>query len=107
MARVWDDFLTAQDTASLKQRPHQVWGFGERPALVLIDLYRWGFGDRRQPLLEAMKDWPGSCGETAWDALPHLQRLLGAARAAGIPVVHVTGLHPLDSGVTGWAEAPG
>ncbi|HEV8020595.1 MAG TPA: isochorismatase family protein [Candidatus Lustribacter sp.] len=107
MARVWDSFLTAQDKASLKQRPHQVWGFGERPALVLIDLYRWVFGDRRQPLLEAMKEWPGSCGETAWDALPHLQRLLGAARAAAIPVVHVTGLHPLDSGVTGWAESPG
>jgi len=107
MARVWDAFLTAQDKASLKTRPHQVWGFGERPALVLIDLYRWVFGDRRQPLLEAMKEWPGSCGEAAWDALPHLQRLLGASRAAGIPVVHVTGLHPLDSGVIGWAESPG
>jgi nicotinamidase-related amidase len=33
--------------------------------------------------------------------------LLGAARAAGIPVVHVTGLHQQDSGVPGWAEHPG
>jgi maleamate amidohydrolase len=102
--RVWDSFLTAQDKASLKERPHQVWGFGERPALVLIDLYRWVFGDRKQPLLEAVKEWPGSCGPPAWDALPHLQRLLGAARAARIPIVHVTGLHPYDSGVNGWAD---
>jgi hypothetical protein len=35
--RVWDAFLTAADKASLKERPHQVWGYGERPALVLID----------------------------------------------------------------------
>jgi nicotinamidase-related amidase len=104
--RVWDAFLTDQDKASLKERPHQVWGYGERPALVLIDLYRWVFGDKKQPILEAMKDWPGSCGPAAWDAVPHLQRLLGAARAAKIPIAHVTGLHPNDSGVAGWSDNP-
>lgn len=104
--RVWDAFLTAQDKASLGERPHQVWGYGERPALVLIDLYRWVFGDRRRPLLEAVKEWPGSCGEPAWDAIPHLQRLLRASRAAKIPIVHVTGLHPDDSGVAGWSDNP-
>jgi maleamate amidohydrolase len=104
--RVWDAFLTDADKATLRERPYQVWGYGERPALVLIDLYRWVFGERKQPLVEAMKDWPGSCGPRAWDALPHLQRLLGAARASGIPVVHVTGLHQQDSGVASWAENP-
>ena len=102
--RVWEPFLTAQDRASLKERPHQVWGYGERPALLCVDLYRWVFGDRRAPLLEAMREWPGSCGEPAWDAIPHLQRLLGAARAAQIPVVHVTKLSPAVSGVGGWTE---
>src|ERR1700684_2876261 len=105
--RVWDNFLAAEDAATLKERPHQVWGFGERPALVLIDLYRWVFGDENKPLLEAVREWPGSCGPRAWDAIPHLQRLLGAARAAGIPVVHVTGLHQDESGVASWSEAPG
>jgi nicotinamidase-related amidase len=104
--RVWDRFLTVRDKASLKERPHQMWGFGDRPALVLIDLYRWVFGDRRQPLLEAMKEWPGSCGEAAWDALPHIQRLLAAAREAAIPIVHVTSLLERESGVKGWAESP-
>lgn len=105
--RVWDAYLSANDRASLGERPHQVWGYGERPALVLIDLYRWVFGDREQPLLEAIREWPGSCGPQAWRALPHLQRLLGAARAARIPVVHVTGLPPFESGVPGWSDAPG
>jgi nicotinamidase-related amidase len=102
--RVWDQFLAAEDAATLKERPHQVWGFGQRPALVLIDLYRWVFGDSRpESVLAAMKDWPGTCGPQAWDALPHLQRVLAAAREAEIPIVHVTGLHPADSGVAAWA----
>jgi maleamate amidohydrolase len=102
--RVWDQFLSAQDKASLKERPHQVWGYGERPALVLIDLDRKVFGDRKLPLLEAMKEWPGTCGPPAWDAIPHLQRLLGAARAARIPIVHVSGLHEDASGIPGWGD---
>lgn len=104
--RVWDRFLTAQDKAAVNERPHQVWGFGNRPALVLVDLYRWVFGDERKPLLEARREWPSTCGEAAWDAIPHLQRLLGAARAARIPIVHVTGLPSNESGVTGWSTAP-
>jgi nicotinamidase-related amidase len=103
--RVWEPFLTASDRASLRTRPYQMWGFGKRPGLVLIDLYRWAFGDRRLPLAEAVREWPGSCGEAAWDALPHLQRLLAAARAAGIPIIHVTGLPPAESGVFNWTDA--
>jgi maleamate amidohydrolase len=106
MPRVWDSFITAQDKASLGDRPHQVWGYGKRPALLCVDLYRWVFGDRRQPLLEAMKTWPGSCGEAAWDAIPHVQRLLGAARAAEIPVLHATKMSPYTSGIGAWSEKP-
>lgn len=104
--RVWERFLTARDKAALNERPHQVWGYGTRPALVLVDLYRWVFGDERTPLLDAIKEWPSSCGEAGWDAIPHLQRLLAAARAARIPVVHVTGLPASESGVTSWSTAP-
>jgi nicotinamidase-related amidase len=107
MGRVWDAYLTPTDKASLSARPHQMWGFAERPALVLIDLYRWVYGDERQPLLEAIKSWPGSCGPAAWDAIPPTQRLLRAARGAGIPVVYVTGLATEESGVASWADAPG
>ncbi|HEV8020614.1 MAG TPA: isochorismatase family protein [Candidatus Lustribacter sp.] len=102
--RVWDQFLAAEDAATLKERPHQVWGYGQRPALVLIDLYRWVFGDSRPASVkDAMADWPGTCGPQAWDAIPHLQRILAAAREAGLPIVHVTGLDPTVSGVAGWS----
>jgi len=104
--RVWDRFLTEQDKAHLETitRDRRV-GFGTRPALLLIDLYRGVFGDEPQGLLEGVKDWPGHCGMAGWDALPHIQRVLATAREVGIPVIHITGLHPADSGVVGWNEA--
>ena len=63
------------------------------------------FGDRPQPLLEAVNTWPGSCGLAAWNAIPHIQTLLKACRDASIPVVYVTGLD--DSGVAGWSTRRG
>jgi maleamate amidohydrolase len=98
--RVWDPFLTEQDRAHLALRGRRPVGFGSRPALLLVDLYRWVFGDRPEPLLEAVREWPGSCGLAGWRALPHIQALLAASRAAGIPVVHVTCLD--GCGIPGW-----
>jgi maleamate amidohydrolase len=103
-SRVWDPFLTASDKSTIRERPHQVWGFGKRPALVLVDLYRWVFGDERPTsVAAALADWPGTCGPQAWDALPYLQRLLSAARTAGIPIVHVTGIGDEDN-VPTWSQ---
>ncbi|HWP59302.1 MAG TPA: isochorismatase family protein [Candidatus Acidoferrales bacterium] len=101
--RVWDRFLTEQDKAHLAMRPARRRGFGTRPALLLIDLYRWVFGDKPEPILEAIKTWPGSCGLAAWNAIPHIQRLLAKAREVKIPIVHMTGLD--GAGVEGWSEA--
>lgn len=98
--RVWDRFLTDQDRARAAMQPAFRKGGGTRPVLVLVDLYRWVFGDEPEPLLDAIKTWPGSCGLAGWDALPHLQRLLAEARQNDVPVVHVTGLE----GMPGWRD---
>ena len=104
-ARVWDSFLTEQDRAHLAMSKHRDIGFGERPALLLIDLYRWVFGDKPEPLLEAIKTWPSSCGLAGWQALPSIQTLLKVAREASIPIVHMTGLD--QEGVPGWSVRRG
>jgi nicotinamidase-related amidase len=101
--RVWEPFLTDHDRAHLTIARDRRVGFGQRPALILVDLYRWVFGDKPEPLLEAVKTWPGSCGMAAWQALPSIQRLLALARELGLPVVHLTGLD--NSGMLGWNEA--
>ena len=90
--RVWDQYLTERDRAHLAMRPPRRRGFGEKPALLLIDLYRWVFGDKPEPILEAMKKWPSSCGLDGWNAVPQIQKLLAKARQVGIPIVHMTGL---------------
>ena|SRR5438874_4738542 len=98
--RVWERFLTEQDKAHLAVLPRAERGWGQKHALLLVDLYRWVFGDRPQPLLEAIEDWPASCGLAAWQALPRIQELIAAARQAGIPVIHITGLE----GISGWSD---
>ncbi len=105
MARVWDPFLTEQDKAHLAQAKDRRIGTGARPAILNIDLYRWVFGDQPLPLLDGVKLWPGYTGMMGWNAIPHIQRLLSEARAAGVPVCYVTGLADEDAGVPGWNEA--
>ncbi len=100
--RVWDPYLTEQDRAHLGSREPRRKGFGEKPALLLIDYYRWAFGDKPEPLLEAVKTWPGSCGLAGWNAIPPTQRLLEAARSAGIPVIFSTG--PDETALVAWGR---
>jgi maleamate amidohydrolase len=85
----WDDVVS--DTELRVYRAYErERSFGRRPALLLIDLYNRVFGDRREPLPDALERFPSSCGEAAWDALEPLKSLLAAARAAGHPIVHTT-----------------
>lgn len=103
MSRIWDPYLTQSDRDHLARATDKRVGFGTKPALLLVDLYRAVFGDEPQPMLEAIKVWPSSCGMAGWNALPHIQTLLAASRKAGIPIVHITMLS--DSGMLGWFDA--
>jgi nicotinamidase-related amidase len=105
--RIWDKFLTEKDKehiAATEGRRRRV-GFGKKTALVIVDMYRGVFGDEPEPLLESVKKWPGSCGMNGWNTLPYFQTLLAEARAAKIPVVHITMMD--DAGVEGWAVKRG
>jgi maleamate amidohydrolase len=92
MARVWDPFLSESDRVYDAAYPtfSDKRELGRRPALVLVDLYRLAFGDHPEPLLEAVRHNRSHLGLAGWNALPHLRRLLAAARDAGILIVHVT-----------------
>jgi maleamate amidohydrolase len=89
---VWDRFLTEQDKAVFSAGGYgRRMEPGSRPALLVIDV-TYGFcGDRPEPILESIKRWRSSSGQKAWDALPHVQTLLGAARTAEIPVIYTRG----------------
>jgi len=98
MPRVWEPYLSERDKAHVAAAGAKArTGFGKQPALVLIDNYRGVLGDYPLPVLEHMKLWPSSTGEEGWVAIKHTQRLLYAAREAGIPVVHITALGEIPS----------
>jgi len=63
---------------------------GDKPAVLAIDLYKSAYRGGDKPVLEANRESPGSCGENAWAAVEPTQRVLEAARAAGVPVIYTT-----------------
>ena len=86
--RVWEDALTENDRKVLAARsPRKLTGFGERPALVVIDMNVGAVGEDG-PIHEQLDRYPGSCGNFAWASIPHQQRVLSAAREAGVPVIY-------------------
>jgi len=107
--RIWDQFLTEEDKEVFNAAGYGArGGFGERPAVLVIDV-SYGFtGEKDEPVLESIKTWPNSCGQYAWRAIPHLQRLVNAARAKGLPVIYTTGQFREDNwdyGSWAWKNA--
>ena len=75
------------DDATRSRYAEQGWGtapngFGDRPALVIVDMQR----DFVDP------DSPSTCAPMAQDRMPAMRRLLDAAREATIPVFFTQGL---------------
>lgn len=96
---IWDKFLTEQDKAVFAASGYRRrGGFGQRPALIVVDVNRGFCGDQSEPILESIKTWKNSCGEAAWEAMPYIRRLLDMAHERGIPVIYTTGFTRED----GW-----
>ena len=85
MATTWDGLLGPEDRAVLERgRWARRAGFGERPALLVIDAQYYMTGIRGAP--DNATRYPLACGEAAFAATDQMARLLAASRAAGIPV---------------------
>jgi maleamate amidohydrolase len=85
MPTSWDALLTPQDRAVIERgRWAQRAGFGERPALLLVDCQYYMTGIRGVP--DNATNYPLACGEAAFAATDEMARLLKASRQAGIPI---------------------
>jgi maleamate amidohydrolase len=107
--RVWDKFLTERDKAVFAQAGYGArGGFGERPALIVVDV-SWAFcGDRPEPILDSIKRWRNSCGEDAWVAIEYIGKLVDKAHEKGVPVIYTTGFRRddnWDAGSWGWKNS--
>src|SRR5690606_28557916 len=63
-------------------------GLGRSPALLIIDVQYRSVGESPMPILEAIDQYPTSCGETGWHAVEHITALLAAFRGRGLPVLY-------------------
>lgn len=89
---VWDEVISERDRRVYATAGYgQPQGLGKRPAILVIDMTYAFTGDRREPVLEAARRWPNSCGEEAFDAIDQIGRLLDAARRVKVPVVYTRG----------------
>ena len=85
---VWDAFLSEDDRKVMAARkPRKPHGPGKKNALLLIDMQMTAMG-HDAPIWEQLDEYSGACGPHAWKSIPHQQKLLAAARAAGMPVIY-------------------
>jgi maleamate amidohydrolase len=88
-ARPWDglygqDELAIWEAGGYGSRA----GVGERPAVLVIDPVRAFTGYPGEEHLASISRFRQSCGPYAWQAIPHIQRLLAAGRERGFPVIY-------------------
>ena len=89
----WKKYFSERDVEHDKLTgKKELRGFGQSPALLLIDIYYSVLGLKREPIFESMKEWPSSTGLEGWEAVDKVAELLAVARENGIPVIHVKGL---------------
>jgi nicotinamidase-related amidase len=99
----WERFLSERDKEHDKIRgKKELYGFGKKPALILIDIYYSVLGFEREPIFESMKKWPSSTGLEGWAAVDKTAELLAVARECKIPIVHIKGLH---TGIKPWVHS--
>lgn len=88
---IWDDILTEQDRIVYKNAG---WGkpagYGQRPALLVVDVIYNFVGDQPKPILESIKEWRYSCGEVGWQGVYALERLIAKSREKRIPIFYTT-----------------
>lgn len=90
--RIWDKFLTERDKAVFEASGYGTKaGGGKKPALLIIDVNYAFCGERSEPILDSIQKWRTSCGEDAWESLPHIRKLIDRCHDKGIPVIYTTG----------------
>lgn len=102
--RIWDRFLTERDKQVFERAGYgKRGGFGTRPALFIIDVQYNFCGDAPgESILDGVRTYRTHCGEGGWQAVPHIERLMHAARAKNIPIFYTQSERRpdlLDSGV--------
>lgn len=89
--REWEQFIPDEERKIYEKAGYKGKDpFGRNPALLIIDVITGFTGTKPMDVIDAIDEFPTSCGKVAWEALPKIRQLLQACRAAEIPVVYST-----------------
>ena len=75
-------------------------GMGSNPTLLIIDVQYRTAGKSPKPFWESIKEYPTSCGDTAWNAINNIKKILYTFRQHNWPVIypHVAPKKTYDGG---------
>src|SRR5438034_11066987 len=81
--REWEQFIPEEERKIYEKAGYKNKDtFGRNPALLIIDVITGFTGTKAMDIMDAIDEFPTSCGKVAWDALPKIQALLHACRDA-------------------------
>jgi maleamate amidohydrolase len=87
----WDDILTPRDKEVFALSGYgKRGGFGQRPAVLVIDVNYNFVGDKPEPILESVKRFRNSCGAEGWEGVYRIRELLAEARKKHLPTFYTT-----------------
>lgn len=89
---IWDDILTSRDKEVFALSGYgKRAGFGQRPAVLVIDVNYNFVGDKPEPILDSVKRFRNSCGAEGWQGVHHIAELLTESRKKHLPIFYTTG----------------
>jgi len=87
--RPWDGLMSKEEEEVFRRAGFGTpVGFGKKPALLIIDVQYRTVGTEPRPVLEAIKEFPTSCGEAGWKAVARIEKLVEVFRRLGYPIVY-------------------
>lgn len=93
---IWDDLLSEHERQVYGGARHEKRvGFGNKPALLIIDVTYPFVGDKAEPISESTKRFPLSCGEVGWKAIDQIASLLPLARQKTVPLFYIDRAHEI------------
>ncbi len=89
MTQPWDGIVSDEEQRAYKAAGFgRAAGLGRRPALLIIDVQYRTVGTSPKPFWEAIKEFPTSCGDVGWAAVPHIRSLQRLFRERGWPILY-------------------
>lgn len=92
MLKVWESVVPEEERMIFKKAGFEgLQQLGNRPALLVIDVVESFVGTKPQHVMDAIEEFTTSCGNSGWEAIPHIRHILKLARSSGMEVIYTKG----------------